>query len=93
MRNFGTRSDGQMKILVPNGTSYSKNHMTEEDTFIKLRRIPYSEMYRIYIAWFFNAREAKDVTRFHHNMDKLLEEHGWTRDEFSKNHKVTYPLT
>lgn len=73
-----------MKILVPNGKSYSKNHMTEEDTFIRLRRIPYEEMYEIYLQWFFANREAKTLDVYYGELRVLLEPYGWTLEQFNK---------
>jgi hypothetical protein len=49
-----------------------KDNMTEDDTFNALRRIPFEQMYYMYIARFRGGSEAPD----------FYEQHGWTWDEF-----------
>lgn len=51
--------------------------MTEEDTFRKLRQIPYEEAYNLYMhRWLSNPASWSE-----NDADKFLEQYGWTYTE------------
>jgi len=60
---------------------------TEEDTFNKLKRIPFEEMEDIYVR--------DNYAHLHKNIEytnKLFKKYGWTRDEFMGKWEDTIDL-
>jgi len=51
--------------------------MTEEDTFKKLKRIPFEEMKKLWVR-----REVEVGTSF----NEFFQKYGWTRNEFMKKY-------
>lgn len=55
--------------------------MSEDDTFRKLRRKPYSELSEVIRNWSRSPPE-KDSRSLEEQLDELLEPHGWSYKEY-----------
>ena len=54
--------------------------MTEDDTFRVLKRTPYIEMWNIWETWILDLDHISPA----HDFIGVLEENGWTFNEFDK---------
>lgn len=50
--------------------------MTEEDTFLKLKRIPYQEMRDLWIRAFYSMPNSE--------IEDFFKQHGWTTDAYTE---------
>lgn len=57
--------------------------MNEKDTYLRLKRIPFEEMREIYNAWY---KSAPSLVYLYDNKSFILEQYGWTEDDFQDAH-------
>ena len=48
---------------------------TEDDTFRKLKRIPFSQLERIVRDWVYNHNDIREI-------EEVLHDNGWTREAY-----------
>jgi hypothetical protein len=57
--------------------------MTEEDTFLRLKKVSFQEMKILYLKWFSeNIDFVTPTSDFYKKRNSFFEEHGWTWHDY-----------
>ena len=62
--------------------------MTEDDTFNRLRRAPYSDTWQAYVIWLsVTSTPSNYIHKTDKDLDIFLKDYGWTWEEFKDRSK------
>jgi len=65
---------------------------TEQDTFNRLRRIPFTEMKAQVVAYNLATSDIRLISIYEEGMNRLLESKGWTYDDYMNVNDRKGPL-